>query len=136
MSNRQLIYTILFLGLSYNSLSQQHMNIEGFQPELNYDNVHTYQLDSDSNLTSTLIWIKESVPEHYHKNHSEIVYVLEGSAEVQLDDMIKTVKSGDYLFIPAGTKHKVTVKNEETLKVLSIKSPLFDGSDRVFTDEY
>ena len=46
---------------------------------------------------------------HRHPGE-ELVYVLEGSLEYQLEDQLAvTLKAGDVLFIPAGTIH--TVKN-------------------------
>jgi quercetin dioxygenase-like cupin family protein len=48
-------------------------------------------------------------PKHWHPGE-EIVYVLEGVLEYQLEDKPPvTLKAGDVLFIPAGTVH--TAKN-------------------------
>jgi len=47
-------------------------------------------------------------PRHTHPGE-EIIYVLEGTLEYQIDGKPVTVKHGDVLFIPAGTIH--TAKN-------------------------
>jgi quercetin dioxygenase-like cupin family protein len=48
-------------------------------------------------------------PKHWHPGE-EIIYVLEGVLEYQLEDKPPvTLKAGDVLFIPAGTVH--TAKN-------------------------
>jgi quercetin dioxygenase-like cupin family protein len=48
-----------------------------------------------------------SFPKHTHPGE-EIIYVLEGSLEYQVEGKAPvTLKSGDVLFIPAGTIHEV-----------------------------
>jgi quercetin dioxygenase-like cupin family protein len=47
-----------------------------------------------------------SPPRHTHPGE-EIIYVLEGTLEYQIDGKPVTVKPGDVLFIPAGTVHSV-----------------------------
>jgi len=45
-------------------------------------------------------------PRHTHPGE-EIIYVLEGTLEYQIDGKPVTVKPGDVLFVPAGTVHSV-----------------------------
>jgi quercetin dioxygenase-like cupin family protein len=45
-------------------------------------------------------------PRHTHPGE-EIIYVLEGTLEYEIDDKPVTVKPGDVLFVPAGTVHSV-----------------------------
>lgn len=45
-------------------------------------------------------------PKHTHFGE-EIIYVLEGTLEYQIDGKSVTVKPGDVLFVPAGTVHSV-----------------------------
>src|SRR4029077_21266116 len=45
-------------------------------------------------------------PKHTHPGE-EIIYVLEGTLEYQIDGKPVTVKPGDVLFVPAGTIHSV-----------------------------
>ena len=45
-------------------------------------------------------------PRHTHPGE-EIIYVLEGTLEYQIDGKPVTVKPGDVLFVPAGTVHLV-----------------------------
>jgi quercetin dioxygenase-like cupin family protein len=53
-----------------------------------------------------------AVPRHTHPGE-EIVYVLEGTLEFQLEDQAPvTLKAGEVLFVPAGTVH--TAKNVGT----------------------
>jgi len=43
-------------------------------------------------------------PRHTHPGE-EIIYVIEGTLEYQIDGKPSTVKAGDVLFVPAGTVH-------------------------------
>jgi quercetin dioxygenase-like cupin family protein len=45
-------------------------------------------------------------PRHTHPGE-EIIYVLEGTLEYQIDGKPSTVKPGDVLFVPAATVHSV-----------------------------
>lgn len=45
-------------------------------------------------------------PKHTHPGE-EIIYVLEGTLEYQIDGKASTVKPGDVLFVPAGAVHSV-----------------------------
>jgi len=45
-----------------------------------------------------------SFPRHRHPGE-EIIYVLAGTLEYQVEDKAVTLKAGDVLFVPAGTVH-------------------------------
>jgi len=47
-------------------------------------------------------------PRHTHPGE-EIIYVIEGSLEYEIDGKVARVKAGDVLFVPAGAVH--TAKN-------------------------
>ena len=82
-----------------------------------------------------MIWVKEGVKAHYHAVHSENIVVLEGEAMMSLGDDLFMIKKGDFVNIPKGTVHSVTqILSDEPLKVLSIQSPYFDGTDRIFVE--
>jgi quercetin dioxygenase-like cupin family protein len=131
---KSLFSIIALFILAHMSFGQQVENIANFQPELNYENVHVYELDSDPLTSTYLIWVKSDVKEHYHAEHTEVVYVLEGEGELTLGDTKRIIRPGDYIFIPKGTRHSVLVKSESPMKVLSVQTPQFDGSDRVIIE--
>lgn len=91
-------------------------------------------LHSDSACTSFLLCIDTRVRPHLHRMHTEHVFVLEGTAVMTLGDSVRTISSGDVVLIPPGTPHAVSVTGGTALKVISVQSPWFDGSDRVFLD--
>jgi mannose-6-phosphate isomerase-like protein (cupin superfamily) len=94
------------------------------------DQIAKSPLFSDPHTTSVLLWINGEVKLHKHATHSEHVVVLSGKAEMRLGEETFTVRKGDVIFIPEGTPHAVKVR-KGVLKVISIQSPQFDGTDRV-----
>lgn len=88
------------------------------------------RLCGDSLSSTFLIEILDEVAAHHHKFHSENVLVLAGEAEMSLGDSVFTIKKGDVIFISRNTWHSVKVKGKEPLRVISVQSPYFDGSDR------
>lgn len=94
--------------------------------------VHVTALHSDSLCSSFLICIDTEVKPHVHVYHTEHVFVLDGEGLMRTGDVERTVKSGDVIIIPAGTVHAVKVIGTSPLRVVSVQSPRFDGTDRVF----
>ena len=91
------------------------------------------QISSDSLQTSFVIWVKTSVKNHYHENHTENIYVLEGKAKMTVNDSSFTIRKGDFITVLKGEHHSITkVYGRKPLKVLSIQSPRFTGVDPVF----
>lgn len=61
--------------------------------------------------------------------------MIEGKAEMTLNDSTFVVEKGDYLNISKGSVHSVNkVFGRKPLKVLSIQSPEFKGKDRIFVE--
>jgi quercetin dioxygenase-like cupin family protein len=92
-------------------------------------------LHSDSLASSFLICIHTGVKPHLHRAHTEHVLVLEGSGDMMLDGTRRSVKAGDVIVIPAGTVHSAVASGDAPLRVLSIQSPFFDGSDRLMIED-
>lgn len=88
-------------------------------------------LHSDSLASSFLICVPKEVKAHYHAAHTEHVVVLEGEGEMLLGDSLFTIRKGDTIAIPRGTVHAARTISVDPLRVISIQSPRFDGSDRV-----
>lgn len=89
----------------------------------------------DSLSSSFCILIPNEVKPHKHLHHSEQVYVLQGEGEMKLADKTIKIKKGDLIFIPKNTVHAVKCLGKKKLKVISIQSPNFDGTDRVMVNE-
>lgn len=97
--------------------------------------VHITPLYSDSTASSFLICIDAEVKAHVHRVHTEHVFVIDGEATMRLGEEERTVKAGDTIIIPAGTVHSARVTSSDPLRVISVQSPHFDGSDRVMVPE-
>jgi quercetin dioxygenase-like cupin family protein len=126
---------IFLIALGVNSaIAQNHKALKDYKPTAEYDNIHVLKISEDDHQSSFIIWVKDSVPEHYHSDHTENIVVISGKATMTIDGKEITINKGDYLNLPEGTQHAVTeVMGHHPLKVLSIQTPLFSGKDRTFT---
>ncbi len=126
---------ILLVACLNTGRSQTVLNTDSIGSQTISDNIYNKQLFGDSLCTSFCIVIKKEVKAHKHQYHSEHVLVLEGEGLMKLEGKSFPVKKGDLIFIPKNSVHSVKRNSKEPLKVLSIQSPLFNGSDRVFVEE-
>ena len=122
---------ICWVGIS----NAQFIDLDSLQAPGNYENVRNQKIYTDSLVSTFEIWVKKEVGLHKHEFHTEQVIVLEGEATMRLGEVWKTIKPGDLIIIPAGTKHEVIVTSSSPLKVISIQAPEFDGKDRVVINE-
>lgn len=122
---------MLTLSLLWAPFTKAQINLPKLAGEDLKENITVKTLQHDSLSSSFLIVIKNRVPLHKHLQHAEHVYVIEGSGDMVLGNQQFEVKAGDYVFIPKNTAHAVQVHEGQILKVISIQSPYFDGSDRI-----
>ena len=115
--------------------AQNFQSLDTVKAYGNYENIYLRKLNSDSLVSSFVIFIKKEVKEHKHVTHSEHVYVLEGEGEMSAGEKKFKVKKGDMIFIPKNTFHALKVTSATPVKVLSIQTPMFDGTDRVLMDK-
>lgn len=94
--------------------------------------VYVEKLASDPLVSSFIIEIEKEVAMHFHKQHSEHVYVISGAGMLTLDNETYTIEAGNLIYIPPATLHSVVVTSEEPMRVISIQAPEFSGRDRVF----
>ena len=127
---KQIIIFILILIVK-NSYSQLFRN-QKMADSIN-KNISVQKISEDELHSTYMIIIKNKVPLHYHKDHSENIVVLEGSAIMKIgNDTLKIIPK-DQITIPKGTIHEVIkVIGKNPLKVISVQSPKFDPKDRHF----
>ena len=126
--------SFLFCLFIFASQAQEHKNLNDYKPTADYENVHVLKIAEDDLHSTYIIWVKESVAEHYHASHTENIVVIQGKAIITLNGEEITIKKGDFINIPEGTKHAVLeVTSHKPLKVLSTQTPIFKGKDRIFT---
>ena len=123
-----LVFTVLTSTIKVSAQVLEHQSIT---PPDDFTTVFVHKVSEDSLSSTFIIFIKDKVAMHKHEFHSENVIVLEGTATMYLDGIIYEIKPGDIIFIPKNTWHEVKVSSSIPLKVVSIQSPFFDGSDRI-----
>jgi quercetin dioxygenase-like cupin family protein len=69
---------------------------------------------------------------HYHRYHDEITYCIKGQAAMNVSGKELVMKAGDLMYIPALVIHGSEVTGNETLQLVSIFAPPFDGKDRIY----
>lgn len=121
-----IVFLLPFLGLS--QVNWQKKKLPDFE------NIYSEKISEDSLQSTFFIAVKKSVPKHYHLNHSECIVVLSGKAIMTLNSIDISLSKGMQVSIPKGTIHSVVVSGRKPLKVISIQSPFFDGTDRFIPD--
>lgn len=122
---------LLICALALSARAQSVIDTDTIGDAFKGGGIYNKHLFSDSLSSSFCIVIKKEVKAHKHVFHTEQVQVLEGTGTMMLDNKTFPVKKGDLIFIPRNTVHAVTSTGKVPLKVLSVQSPRFDGSDRV-----
>jgi quercetin dioxygenase-like cupin family protein len=69
---------------------------------------------------------------HYHQYRDEITYCIKGQAVMNVSGQESVMKAGDLMYIPALMPHGSEVTGNETLQLISIFAPPFDGKDRIY----
>jgi mannose-6-phosphate isomerase-like protein (cupin superfamily) len=117
------------------SFGQSFQSLDTVKTYGDYENIYLRKLNSDSLVSSFVIFIKREVKTHKHVSHTEHVYILDGTGEMTLADKKFSVKKGDMIFIPKNTFHSLKVTSSTPVKVLSVQAPIFDGKDRIMMEE-
>lgn len=128
------LFLFSFFLSSFFSSYAQEINANNISPKEPFENIYSEKIAEDSLTTSFIIWIKKEVKLHKHIAHSEHVIVIEGEGEMRIGNEWLKIKAGDILFIPKNTAHKVVTTSNSPLKVISIQSPHFDGTDRILLE--
>ena len=69
---------------------------------------------------------------HYHKETTEMFYIVCGSASIYVDNDLYKVSEGDFLKIKPYEKHKIVAGNNG-VKIIAIKTPA-NEEDRIFLE--
>jgi mannose-6-phosphate isomerase-like protein (cupin superfamily) len=124
-------FLILMFGFCTGLWAQKICCLDTVGQQSQSTNIYSKQLNGDSLSSAFCILIKQEVKSHKHIKHSEQVLVLEGEGQMKLGNATFKISEGDVIFIPLNTFHSVKSTGKVPLKVLSIQSPEFDGSDRI-----
>ena len=113
-------------------INTQPTHLPTLSPKNPLNPIEIIQLAANKDASCYTIWVKEKVAPHIHKEHTEMVYIIEGSGVFKLDNKAHQIQPGTFLFIPPGVVHSVKVTSANPMKVLSIQTPEFKGVDRHF----
>ncbi len=72
------------------------------------------------------------VPPHFHNQTDEIIYVVEGKYELQIDGKITIAQKGDLIVIPRKTSHGFRNLLDTSSKMLAIITP--SGFENFFAE--
>ena len=78
--------------------------------------------------------IEEDARTHYHRSHTEIYYILEGTGQMRLAGEIHAVGPGDAIAIPPGQVHTITCTSSTPLTFLCCCAPGYEDSDTVLVN--
>ncbi|MFT6815104.1 MAG: mannose-6-phosphate isomerase-like protein (cupin superfamily) [Sphingobacteriales bacterium] len=124
-------FLLIFIFTSFFAFGQRATSLKDIEPVGKFENTSVKQLYTDPYSTTYLIWIKKEVRSHVHQEHTEQLYVVSGKADLFMGGKQYEMKKGRMYFIPPNVIHGLIVTSKKPLKVVSMQSPEFDGSDRV-----
>ncbi len=84
--------------------------------------------ESGNRTSFHVVDIKKDAEKHYHKNHLEIYYVLEGTGWIEVDDETIPLSPGKAVLIQEFCRHKAIGK----LKIANVSFPAYDPEDEWF----
>jgi mannose-6-phosphate isomerase-like protein (cupin superfamily) len=65
----------------------------------------------------------EDIGEETHQNLDQMLYIVDGNGEAQLNGEVKPFSKGDAIFVPAGVKHNIINQSEDRLQLYTVYSP-------------
>jgi mannose-6-phosphate isomerase len=88
------------------------------------------------------VWIVEMKPGESgslqsHENFDELWIMLTDGGQVQVDDVVRQVRAGDEIFIPRGTKHRLSNPGRKLLRMMEVAYGRVRDEDKVrYEDKY
>lgn len=67
---------------------------------------------------------------HYHRETTEVYYILEGAGKIELNDTWHELEPGVTIWIEPGTRHRVV--SAAGLKTIVVALPAFNAADEWF----
>jgi quercetin dioxygenase-like cupin family protein len=79
-------------------------------------------------------------PYHVHSSLDELIYVVEGTIRIRLDDDVEDAPAGAFVFIPRGTPHTWDTRGDHDSRILVVLAPagleaLFDNTAAAGSDD-
>ena len=80
------------------------------------------------------VTISSNARTHFHRDHTEVYYFLEGEGHIELDGKLHAARPGMSVLIPPGVRHRAVVAAGERMVILNYVTPPFDPADEWFDD--
>jgi len=80
------------------------------------------------------VTVTAETKEHYHKQLTEVYYVLKGAIDVELDGTIEHLEKDEMIMIYPNTNHKARKTSEEDAEILVICSPPWAEEDEILVE--
>ena len=68
---------------------------------------------------------------HRQPNHEELLVVIEGEGEFRVGDELRSVRPGDFVFVPRNAVHGIISTKDASIAFLAILTPQFDPAKDV-----
>lgn len=68
---------------------------------------------------------------HRQPNHEELLVVIEGEGEFRVGDEVRSVRPGDFVFVPRNAVHGTISTKDASIAFLAILTPQFDLANDV-----
>ena len=100
------------------------------------EKAQTIKIAEDDTISILVLRVTEGVgvKRHVHKTHNETAYVIQGTAQLFINDKWVDLKPGSIHFNPMGKVHSVKNTGNEPLVVISIFTPAMKEPDRHFVE--
>jgi quercetin 2,3-dioxygenase len=105
------------------------------------DQLHTL-MTTQANSNGEFIFVVsegpkgEAIPEHYHEEHTEIFFCIEGQVTLWAKGEEITLSPGDFLHVPANTIHSYRMDSHYTKMIGILATGLFEPFFRTLGDVY
>ena len=93
-----------------------------------------FMVEGNDTCSLHRVTISENARTHYHRQHTEVYYFLEGDGQIELDGELQSVRPGMCVLIPPGVRHRAVVAPGRTMVILNFVTPPFDPGDEWFDD--
>ncbi|WP_245210907.1 mannose-1-phosphate guanylyltransferase/mannose-6-phosphate isomerase [Prochlorococcus marinus] len=121
--------------LRRNNMNETKINQKTYRPWGNFENLIN---ETNWQVKKLEIKPKESISLQKHNFRSENWVVVEGQAKVEINGVISFLKKNEGIFIPLGSKHRLSNPGENILKIIEVQTGSYLGEDDIirFEDKY
>lgn len=90
----------------------------------------------NQSLAEARLPVGSSTAPHYHPQCEEIYFLLEGTAQMRIEDELQDVATGDAVAIPPGARHQITNTGATTLRFLCCCAPAYEHEDTIMVNDW